>query len=44
MIIAINNDGKARIFEVANLGVKGDLKEIIPAVIDKIKIHKQTGS
>lgn len=42
MIIAINNDGKARIFEVANLGVNGDLKEIIPAVIEKIKNHKQT--
>ncbi len=44
MIIAINSDGKARIFDVANLGINGDLKEIMPAVIDKIKNHKQTGS
>ena len=33
LVIAVNSDGAAPIFEFANLPVKGDLHEIIPAVI-----------
>ena len=33
LVIAVNSDGAAPIFEFANLPVKGDLHEVIPAVI-----------
>jgi len=32
-IIAINKDGKAPVFKIADLGVKADLQEIIPEII-----------
>ncbi|MBI5894504.1 MAG: electron transfer flavoprotein subunit alpha/FixB family protein [Desulfobacterales bacterium] len=37
LIIAINTDGKARIFEFANLCIKGDVKRVIPAAIKRLK-------
>lgn len=36
-IIAINNDSKANIFNVADYGVVGDYKKVLPALIEKLK-------
>jgi len=39
-IVAINKDKEANIFNVANLGIVGDWKEILPALTAKIKEKK----
>lgn len=40
MIIAINKDPEAPIFEVANFGIVGDLFEVVPAMTAKIREEK----
>lgn len=39
-IIAINTDEKASIFNIANIGIVGDMYKIIPRLIDSIKSGK----
>ena len=36
-IIAINKDRNAPIFKIADIGIVGDLTEVIPAVINQIR-------
>jgi electron transfer flavoprotein alpha subunit len=40
LIVAINNDPKAPIFRVSDLSLVGNLHEIIPLIIDRVKRHK----
>ena len=39
-IVAINRDGDAPIFKLADLGVVGDALKILPQVIEQIKARK----
>lgn len=39
-IIAINKDPDAQIFHLANLGIVGDLNEVLPLLIERIKEYK----
>jgi electron transfer flavoprotein alpha subunit len=41
MVIAINRDSSAPIFEVATYGIVGDLFQVIPAITTKIREMKQ---
>jgi len=43
VIISINKDAEAPIFSVSSLGVIGDLYEVIPHLVEKIKERKKNG-
>jgi len=40
VIIAVNKDPEAPIFKISSLGVVGDLYEVVPRLIEKIKEHE----
>ena len=43
LIVAINSDPKASIFKVAHIGIIGDIYQIVPLLISKIKDSKKSG-
>jgi electron transfer flavoprotein alpha subunit len=41
LVIAVNTDPNARIFRFADLGVIGDVHEVIPMLVERIKEIKE---
>jgi electron transfer flavoprotein alpha subunit len=42
VMVAINNDPKAPVFEQVDYGIVDDLREFIPVLLEKIKEHRET--
>ena len=40
-ILAVNNDPAAPIFELADLGVVGDARTVVPAVIERLEARRE---
>jgi electron transfer flavoprotein alpha subunit len=40
IIISVNKDKEAPIFQISSLGIVGDLYEVLPRLIEKINEHK----
>ncbi len=43
LVIAINTDPRARIFRFADLGIIGDVHDIVPILIERLKEMKESG-
>ena len=41
LVIAINRDKDAPIFEVAHYGIVGDLFQVVPAITERLRLQKQ---
>jgi electron transfer flavoprotein alpha subunit len=41
LVVAINKDSRAEIFNYADYGIVGDLRKVLPAIIEKLKTLRE---